>query len=112
VAPLAEYLARYPRMTVDWTLHDRTPEFIGEGIDCAIRMGEIPDPSVVAIRLGDVPRIVVGSPALLDGGAAARLADLSARALLSGAAAPLHRHHARGGAAGLRRGGAENPLTR
>jgi DNA-binding transcriptional LysR family regulator len=69
VAPLAEYLARYPRMTVDWTLHDRTPDFIGEGIDCAIRVGDIPDPSVVAIRLGDVPRIVVGSPALLDGGA-------------------------------------------
>ena len=67
VAPLAEYLARYPRMTVDWTLHDRTPDFIGEGIDCAIRVGDIPDPSVVAIRLGDVPRIVVGSPALLDG---------------------------------------------
>jgi DNA-binding transcriptional LysR family regulator len=68
VTPLAEYLARYPRMTVDWTLHDRTPDFIGEGIDCAIRVGEIADPSVVAIRLGDVPRIVVGSPALLEGG--------------------------------------------
>jgi DNA-binding transcriptional LysR family regulator len=64
VGPLAEYLARYPRMTVDWTLHDRTPDFIGEGIDCAIRVGEIPDPSVVAIRLGDVPRIVIGAPAL------------------------------------------------
>lgn len=69
VTPLAAYLARYPRMTVDWTLHDRTPDFIGEGIDCAIRVGDIPDPSVVAIRLGDVPRIVVAAPALLDGGA-------------------------------------------
>jgi DNA-binding transcriptional LysR family regulator len=68
VAPLAEYLARYPRMTVDWTLHDRTPDFIGENIDCAIRVGEIADPSVVGIRLGDVPRIVVGAPALLAGG--------------------------------------------
>jgi DNA-binding transcriptional LysR family regulator len=69
VTPLAAYLARYPRMTVDWTLHDRTPDFIGEGIDCAIRVGDITDPSVVAIRLGDVPRIVVAAPALLDGGA-------------------------------------------
>jgi DNA-binding transcriptional LysR family regulator len=69
VTPLAAYLARYPRMTVDWTLHDRTPDFIGEGIDCAIRVGDIQDPSVVAIRLGDVPRIVVAAPALLDGGA-------------------------------------------
>jgi DNA-binding transcriptional LysR family regulator len=69
VTPLAAYLARYPRMTVDWTLHDRTPDFIGEGIDCAIRVGDIQDPSVVAIRLGDVPRIVVAAPALQGGGA-------------------------------------------
>jgi DNA-binding transcriptional LysR family regulator len=69
VAPLADYLARYPKMSVEWTLHDRSPDFIGEGIDCAIRVGDIPDPSVVAIRLGSVPRIVVAAPALLDGGA-------------------------------------------
>jgi DNA-binding transcriptional LysR family regulator len=67
VTPLAEYLRRYPKMTVDWTLHDRTPDFIAEGIDCAIRVGDIPDPSVVAIRLGDVPRIVVCAPPVLDG---------------------------------------------
>ena len=67
VAPLAEYLARYPRMTVDWVLHDRTPDFIGEGIDCAIRVGEVPDPSMVAIRLGDVPRIVIATPGLFAG---------------------------------------------
>lgn len=65
VAPLAEYLDRYPQMRVEWMLHDRAPDFIGEGIDCAIRVGAIPDPSVVAIRLGDVPRIVVASPGLL-----------------------------------------------
>jgi DNA-binding transcriptional LysR family regulator len=67
VAPLAEYLKRYPKMTVDWTLHDRTPDFIAEGIDCAIRVGDIPDPSVVAIRLGQVPRIVVCAPSVLEG---------------------------------------------
>jgi hypothetical protein len=32
-------------------------------------MGDITDPSVVAIRLGDVPRIVVAAPALQGGGA-------------------------------------------
>jgi DNA-binding transcriptional LysR family regulator len=69
VAALAEYLRRYPRMTVDWTLHDRTPDFIAEGIDCAIRVGDIPDPSVVAIPLGEVPRIVVAAPVILDGSA-------------------------------------------
>ncbi|WP_247893545.1 LysR family transcriptional regulator [Azospirillum endophyticum] len=67
VGPVAEYLRRYPRMTVEWLLHDRMPDFIGEGIDCAIRVGEILDPSVVALRLAEVPRIVVASPTLLGG---------------------------------------------
>ena len=67
IGPVADYLQRYPRMTVEWLLHDRMPDFIGEGIDCAIRVGEVGDPSVVALRLGEVPRIAVASPALLDG---------------------------------------------
>jgi DNA-binding transcriptional LysR family regulator len=67
VTPLAEYLKRYPKMAVDWTLHDRTPDFIAEGIDCALLVGDIPDPSVVAIRLGEVPRIVVCTPSVLAG---------------------------------------------
>ena len=69
VAPLADYLRRYPRMTVEWTLHDRTPDFIAEGIDCAIQVGTLKDDGVVAIPLGAVPRIVVGAPAILDGAA-------------------------------------------
>jgi DNA-binding transcriptional LysR family regulator len=69
VAPLAAYLARYPKMTVEWTLHDRTPNFIAEGIDCAIQVGALTDTSVVAIPLGAVPRIVVAAPGLLEGGA-------------------------------------------
>ncbi|MDQ8035651.1 LysR family transcriptional regulator [Bordetella genomosp. 1] len=68
VTPLAEYLARYPRMNVEWSLHDRPPQFIADGIDCAIQVGLPPDPDVVAVRLGEVPRIVVAAPALLGGG--------------------------------------------
>jgi DNA-binding transcriptional LysR family regulator len=64
VAPLAEYLARYPRVNVEWLLHDRRPDFIAEGIDCAIQVGAIDDQSVVAIKLAEVPRIVVAAPAL------------------------------------------------
>jgi DNA-binding transcriptional LysR family regulator len=67
VAPLADYLKRYPRMTVEWTLHDRAIDMIGEGIDCMIRVGENPPQDMVAIRLGDVPRVVVAAPSLLDG---------------------------------------------
>ncbi|PWC31279.1 LysR family transcriptional regulator [Azospirillum sp. TSO35-2] len=67
VGPLVDYLKRYPRMAVEWRLEDRTPDFTAEGIDCAIQVGEVSDPSVVALRLAEVPRIVVAAPSLLDG---------------------------------------------
>ena len=67
VAPLADYLARYPRVNVEWLLHDRRPDFIAEGIDCAIQVGDVDDQNVVALRLAEVPRIVVAAPALAAG---------------------------------------------
>jgi DNA-binding transcriptional LysR family regulator len=70
VAPLAAYLARHPRVSVEWLLHDRTPSFIADGIDCAIHVGAVTDPSLVAIRLSEVPRIVVAAPSVLGKGAA------------------------------------------
>lgn len=65
IAPLGEYLRQYPNVSAEWVLHDRRPDFTAEGIDCAIQVGIIEDPSVVAIRLGEVPRIVVIAPELL-----------------------------------------------
>jgi DNA-binding transcriptional LysR family regulator len=65
VAPLAEYLARYPRVNVEWLLHDRRPDFIAEGIDCAIQVGQVDDQAAVAIKLAEVPRIVVAAPSLV-----------------------------------------------
>ncbi|WP_076592287.1 LysR family transcriptional regulator [Herminiimonas arsenitoxidans] len=62
IKPLADYLGRYPRVAVEWMLHDRRPDFIAEGIDCAIQVGVVDNPSVVAIKLFEVPRIVVASP--------------------------------------------------
>ncbi len=64
VAPLAHYLARYPRVSVEWLLHDRRPDFILEGIDCAIQVGAVDDQAAVAIKLAEVPRIVVAAPSL------------------------------------------------
>lgn len=65
IAPLQSYLQRYPKMTVDWMLSDRRPDFIAEGIDCAVHVGPVTDPSVVALLVAEVPRIVIGTPALL-----------------------------------------------
>ena len=101
VDPLVTFLAAHPHVTVEWLLHDTTPNFIEEGIDCAIHVGDVSAPSVVAIRLGEVLRIVVASPALVAGREGldqpGRLADLPWVAL-----APYYRHEVR-----LRRGHGE-----
>ncbi|MCP3162112.1 LysR family transcriptional regulator [Myxococcus qinghaiensis] len=65
VEPLTQYLNRHARVSVEWLLHDRAVDFIADGIDCAIHVGEVHDPSVVAIRVADVPRIVVAAPSVL-----------------------------------------------
>jgi DNA-binding transcriptional LysR family regulator len=65
IDPLVDYLQRYPRLTVEWMLNDRTPDFISENVDCAIQVGAVNDPSLVAILLAEVPRFVVAAPSLL-----------------------------------------------
>lgn len=69
VAPLTDYLRRYPEASVEWLLQDRHADFIAEGLDCAIQVGAVNDPDVVAILLAEVPRIVVAAPSLLPNGA-------------------------------------------
>ncbi|MDR7378942.1 DNA-binding transcriptional LysR family regulator [Rhodoferax ferrireducens] len=68
IAPLAQYLRQYPRVAVEWLLHDGTPNFISDGIDCAIHVGTVEDPAVVAVKMAEIPRIVVAAPALLGDG--------------------------------------------
>jgi len=65
VGPLTQYLSRNPKVSVEWLLHDLQPNFVEGGIDCSIHVGEVSTPSTVAIKIGEVPRIVVASPALI-----------------------------------------------
>lgn len=65
MVPLLQFLGRHPAVKVEWLLHDRQPDFIAEGIDCAVQVGTVRDPSVIAQRVAEVPRIAVASPALL-----------------------------------------------
>jgi DNA-binding transcriptional LysR family regulator len=65
VEPLAHYLREHPEVEVEWLLGDRHPDFVAEGIDCAIQVGEIADPNLVAVPLFSLPRIVIAAPALL-----------------------------------------------
>lgn len=72
LAPLLAYLAQWPDLHIDWSLNDRAPDFLAEQVDCAIHVGPVTDPSLVAILLAEVPRQVVAAPGLL-----ARCAPLS-----------------------------------
>lgn len=64
VTPLVAFMNRHADVTVEWLLHDGPTDFIAQGIDCAIRVGAVSDPSLVALRLAEVPRILVAAPGL------------------------------------------------
>ncbi len=68
ITPLVRYLEQHGRVSVEWQLRDTRPDFITEGVDCAITMGAVEDPSLVAIRLAEVPRLVVGISAFAPQG--------------------------------------------
>jgi len=55
----------YPGLAVDLTLNDRYVDLVQEGIDVAIRFGELADSEVVARSIGRVMRVCVASPAYL-----------------------------------------------
>lgn len=67
VGPLVRALKDAPGLRVDWLLNDATPNFIEQGLDCAIRVGGTAEGAVVAIPLAQVPRVLVVSPELLAG---------------------------------------------
>ena len=60
---LAEFLALHPGIRIDLRLSDAFVDIVGDGIDIAIRIAELPDSSLRARRLGPVTTYIVAAPA-------------------------------------------------
>lgn len=84
VAPLmCDFLARYPAVVGELTLADRLVNLVEEGVDVAVRIGELADSSLKVRRLGATRRVVVASPAYLAKRKRPRTpADLSAHTII------------------------------
>lgn len=63
---IVEYLRRYPDMQVDAVFLDRTVSLLEEGLDVGVRIGELADSGMRALRVGSVRRILVAAPAYLE----------------------------------------------
>lgn len=61
-APIARFAEEHPRVRFDLDLNDRRIDLVEEGIDVAVRIGELPDSSLVARKLFEVRTVICGSP--------------------------------------------------
>ncbi|MET4697259.1 DNA-binding transcriptional LysR family regulator [Constrictibacter sp. MBR-5] len=62
---VTDFLAAYPEIDVRLLLSDRNLHFVDDHVDMAVRIGALPDSSMVATRVGTMRRVVCASPTLL-----------------------------------------------
>ena len=63
VSPVVSaYLKRFPEVAADLRLSDRMINLVEEGVDLAVRIGHLPDSTLVVRHVGEMRRIVVASP--------------------------------------------------
>ena len=67
VAPLVpRFIAQHPDVSLSLNLGDRVVDIVNESFDCAVRVGDLPDSSLVSVRLADNRRLCVAAPAYLQ----------------------------------------------
>jgi len=78
------YLLRYPLASAACWFVDRVVNLIEEGVDAAVRIGELPDSSMQATRVGEVRWVVCASPAYLAAhGTPRHVDDLAGHTIVS-----------------------------
>jgi DNA-binding transcriptional LysR family regulator len=66
VAPLVpRFRELHADVTISLNLSDRVVDIAGEGYDCAVRVGDMPDSSLVSVRMADNRRLCVATPEYL-----------------------------------------------
>lgn len=81
---VTEFLQRYPEVTASCWFLDRVVNLTDEGVDVAVRIGELPDSSLQAVRVGSVRRVICGAPSYLaEHGEPQRPEDLLGHTLIS-----------------------------
>jgi DNA-binding transcriptional LysR family regulator len=67
VGPIAlRFMRKHPRVRIDLLLLNRVVNLLEEGVDLAVRIGALPDSSLIARPVGQMRRVVVASPLLLQ----------------------------------------------
>lgn len=67
IAPIiGDYLDRYEHVSADAFFVDRNVNLIDEGLDVAIRIGALPDSSLIATRVGSIRFVVFAAPDYLE----------------------------------------------
>ena len=75
---LPEFLRRYPDIDVLLDLTSKAADLVSDRVDVAIRMGPLPDSSLVAVRLGEMKRVLCAAPTyLLQRGTPQGVAELA-----------------------------------
>ncbi len=63
---LPDFLAKYPDISLELLLNDRLVDLVQEKVDIAIRVGMLPDSTLMARKLANCPRITVATPEYLQ----------------------------------------------
>ncbi len=88
VTPIVtEYLSRYPQVSASCWFLDRVVNMLDEGVDVAVRIGELPDSSMQAVSVGRVRRVICAAPTYLEKHGVPQTPDaLSAHCIVSASA--------------------------